>query len=58
MRRTPGGLVYDVINREGVLVDRLQLPTGYALVGFAPGKVVFLSNRDAQGPHLSRVVLK
>jgi len=27
-------------------------------VGFGPGQVVFLSNRDAKGLHLSRVRLK
>lgn len=58
MRPMPGGLVYDVINRDGRMMDRIQLPMGYQLVGFGPGRVVFLSNRDAKGLHLSRVRLK
>jgi hypothetical protein len=54
----PGGPVYDVVSRRGELVDRLQLPPGYTLVGFGRGKVVFLSMRDASGVHLARVRLK
>jgi len=58
MRPMPGGVVYDVMNRQGTMIDRIQLPMGYQLVGFGPGQVVFLSNRDAKGLHLSRVRLK
>jgi len=54
----PGGLVYDIINRQGELVDRIQTPPGYTLVGFGPGKLVYLSMRDASGIHLARVRLK
>jgi hypothetical protein len=50
--------VYDIVNAEGVLADRLQLPPGYALVGFGRGRVVYLSVRDAKGIHLARVRLK
>ena len=57
-RRTPGGPVYDVISREGKLVDRLQVPPGYQLVGFGRGRVVFLMVRDAAGVHLARVRLR
>ncbi|MBL0169777.1 MAG: hypothetical protein IPP90_03460 [Gemmatimonadaceae bacterium] len=58
MRPSPGGVIYDLINRKGELFDRIQLPTGYQLVGFGQGKLVYLSNRDATGLHLSRVRLK
>jgi hypothetical protein len=54
----PGGAVFDVVNRAGQLVDRLQLPPGYSLVGFGRGRVVFLSMRDAAGVHLARVRLR
>lgn len=54
----PGGAVYDVISRKGELVDRLQLPPGYNLVGFGAGRVVYLSMRDPQGVHLARVRLR
>jgi hypothetical protein len=52
-----GGAVYDMVNRTG-LVDRLQVPTGYSIVGFGRGKVVFLTTRDAAGVHLARVRLR
>jgi hypothetical protein len=54
----PGGLIYDLINSQGEMIDRLQLPPGYTLVGFGKGKVVYLSMRDAKGIHLARVRLK
>jgi len=53
-----GGQVYDVVSRQGELVDRLQLPQGYAVVGFGKGRVVYLSMRDQTGIHLARVVLR
>jgi hypothetical protein len=58
MKPAPGGPIYDIVNRAGALVDRIQLPSGYTLVGFAPGKVVYLTMRDAGGLHLARVRLK
>ena len=54
----PGGPVYDVVDRQGVLTDRLQLPPGYQLAGFGRGRVVYLSMRDASGMHLARVRLR
>jgi hypothetical protein len=54
----PGGPIYDVVNAQGELTDRLQLPPGYTLVGFGKGKVVYLSMRDAKGIHLARVRLR
>lgn len=53
----PGGVVYDIINRQGELADRIQLPPGYTLVGFGKGRVVYLSMRDLKGIHLARVRL-
>ena len=58
VRPGPGGPVFDVIDRKGELVDRLQVPPGYTLVGFGRDKVVYLQMRDAQGVHLTRVRLK
>ena len=55
---TPGGPVYDIIDPSGKLVNRLQTPPGYTLVGFGKGKVVYLSMRDAAGIHLARVRLR
>lgn len=58
MRPNPGGPIYDIIDKTGVMVDRIQLPSGYTLAGFGPDKIVYLSSRDATGLHLSRVRLK
>ena len=58
VRRAPGGPVYDVVSREGKLVDRLQVPPGYQLAGFGRGRVVFLTMRDRDGIHLARVRLR
>jgi hypothetical protein len=54
----PGGLVFDVVNASGEMIDRIQLPPGYTLVGFGEGKVVYLQMRDAMGIHLARVRLR
>ena len=54
----PGGAVWDVVSRDGGLVDRLQLPPGYSIVGFGKGKVVYLSMRDQSGVKLARVLLR
>ena len=52
------GPVYDIISSEGQLVNRLQLPPGYTIVGFGKGKIVYLSMRDTTGIHLARVRLR
>lgn len=57
-RPIPGGPVYDIVSAHGELVNRLQLPPGYAIVGFGKGKIVYLSMRDASGMHLARVRLR
>lgn len=57
-RPIPGGPVFDIVNRQGEIVTRFQLPQGYSLVGFGQGKVVYLSMRDATGIHLARVRLR
>ena len=58
MKSLPGGSVYDIVNRKGELVDRLQLPAGYTIVGFGAGKTVYLSTRDGAGLHLAKVQLR
>jgi hypothetical protein len=54
----PGGAVFDIVSRQGELVDRLQVPPGHAIAGFGVGKVVYLSIRDAGGVKLARVRLR
>jgi hypothetical protein len=46
--------VYDVINRKGELIDRVQLPANRVLVGFGSGGVVYLAVRDGTTAHLEK----
>lgn len=46
-----GGPVYDVVNRSGVLVDRVAFPFGRVIAGFGPG-VVYMGVRDDNGARL------
>jgi hypothetical protein len=43
-----GGPIYDVINRSGTLIDRVQLPFGRVIAGFGAG-VVYMGVRDDKG---------
>lgn len=52
---TPGGAIYQVIDRSGKLIDRVQVPANSAIAGFGEGGVVYLGIRDATGIHLQRV---
>jgi hypothetical protein len=54
---TPGGAIYDVIDRAGKLVDRVQVPANTTIAGFGEGGVVYLGMRDSTGIHLQRSVL-
>jgi len=49
-----GRPVYDVIDRHGALVDRVQLPAFRTIAGFGPG-VIYMAVKDAHGVvHLER----
>lgn len=41
------GAVYDVIDRQGRLVDRIEVPAGRIVVGFGRSGVVFLTSQGA-----------
>lgn len=56
-RAIPGGPIYDVINRQGELVERVQVPEGRTIVGFGAG-VAYLSSRSDGGMVLERARLK
>jgi hypothetical protein len=49
-----GGLIYDVINGQGALVDRVQIPAGRTIVGFGKGGVVYMVARDKTGAWIER----
>ena len=54
----PGGPVYDVINRKGELVDRVQIPVGRSILGFGPNGTVFLGNRDGTTLTIERATVR
>jgi hypothetical protein len=47
-----GRPVYNVIDRKGELIDRVQLPKNRVLAGFGAGGVVYLGVRDGTTAHL------
>lgn len=48
------GPEYDVLDRNGKLVDRVAIPRGTAIAGFGAGGIVYLGVRDSAGVHLVR----
>jgi hypothetical protein len=53
-----GGPVYDVINRKGELVERVQVPVGRTITGFGPGGVVYLTTREGQTTTLEKASVR
>jgi len=53
-----GRPVYDVVNRKGELVDRVQIPANRALIGFGSGGTVYLAVRDGNTAHLEKARVK
>ena len=54
---TDGGAIYDVINGKGQLVDRVKLPFGRVIAGFARG-IVFLGVEDEAGARLEKAKIR
>ena len=53
-----GGPVYDVTDRTGALIDRVQRPAGRTLLGFGPGGVVYVATRDAGATRIEKRAFK
>lgn len=54
-----GGSVYDVVNKDGKLVDRVLLPPGRVIAGFGPGGVVYMGVRvNDTGVRLEKASLR
>jgi hypothetical protein len=50
--------VYDVVNQQGQIVDRVLLPPFRTIAGFGPG-VVYMAVKDAAGVvHLEKARIK
>jgi hypothetical protein len=53
----PGGSIYDVVNGNGLLVDRVLVPENRVVIGFGLGETVYLLARERNGNYLERVAL-
>ena len=51
------GFTYDVVNRNGDVFERVQLPKGHVLVGFGAHNVVYLTKIDGKVTYLERALL-
>lgn len=49
-----GRPVYDVVNRSGQLIDRVQIPANRVIIGFGSGGTVYLAVRDGTVAHLEK----
>jgi hypothetical protein len=54
----PGGPVYDVINRKGELVERVQIPENRTVVGFGTGGAVYMLNREGATATLEKASIR
>jgi len=52
------GLLYDVVDRRGEIVERVRLPEGRALEGFGANGAVYLTSHGPEGTRLERVRLR
>jgi hypothetical protein len=43
------GLVWDVVNRKGEIIEHVKLPEGRNLAGFGPGGVVYMIYAPSPG---------
>jgi hypothetical protein len=53
-REPSAGSVYDVVNRQGKVVDRVQLQPGRGIVGFGKGGIVYIAARDESGSWIEK----
>jgi hypothetical protein len=53
-----GGPVYDVINRKGELVERVQIPANRTIAAFGPGGVVYLTTREGMTTKLEKATVR
>lgn len=53
-----GATVWDVVDRKGALVDRVQVPSGRMIVGFGADGTVLLAWRDGADTRLEKAKLR
>jgi hypothetical protein len=57
-RTANGGLLYDVVNRNGEIEERVQFPPGYVLAGFGEKDVVYIMRLKANRGLLERTTIQ
>jgi hypothetical protein len=57
-REASAGSVYDVVNREGKVIDRVQLQPGRGIGGFGKGGIVYVVARDDSGSWIEKTKWK
>ena len=50
--------MYDVVNRKGELVDRVQVPEKTSILGFGAGGAVYLLRQDGDATTLERASIR
>lgn len=50
--------VYNVVNRQGELIDRVQLPAGRVIAGFGAGGVIYLGFREGDVARVEKARVK
>ena len=55
--KTVDGFTYDVVDRAGQVIERVQLPKDHVLVGFGPNNAVYLTKADGKATYLERALL-
>ena len=50
--------VYNVINRKGEVIDRVQLPAGRVIAGFGAGGIAYLASRDGEVARLEKARIR
>jgi hypothetical protein len=53
----PGFVIWDVINRQGVMIDRIRIPETQTIAGFGPD-VVYPASPDAGVVRLEKVRIR
>jgi hypothetical protein len=56
--RSAGGTIYDVVDADGRLVDRVQVPFGRIIAGFGREGTVFLGVLDQDGARMERASIR
>jgi hypothetical protein len=54
-KASTAGAIYDVVDRTGKLVDRVQVPANATIAGFGKGGVVYVGIREGRELRLQRV---